>query len=146
MSADPIAAFLSGVQTGCWDALGPLLAADVVYDASVPGWRYRLSGRDAVLAELRRAWTGRHVWRIAEQRLAPTPDGAALELELRGRCPGDEDHAPHGQACRLASVFRLEAGRIAEQRLYCCGEWDEQTVSRIDAELGRETATQARGG
>ncbi len=37
------------------------------------------------------------------------------------------------EGCRIANIFRLEDGRIAEHRLYCCGEWDEETLRHIEA-------------
>ena len=36
--------FLDGVETGDWAGIEQHLAPDVVYDASVPGWRYQYQG------------------------------------------------------------------------------------------------------
>jgi hypothetical protein len=130
--------FLRAVESGDWAGLEPYLTEDVLYDASVPGWRYRRIGRPVVLQELGVAWTGKHTWRIVELHVSPTTDGAVVDLELRGRCPGDEDHPAHEEACRMANIFRLDDGRICEHRFYCCGEWDEETIRRIDEERATE--------
>lgn len=112
MDAVPAAvdALLAAMATGEWSPVGACITDDVVYDASVPGWHFAIQGADAVLAE------------------------------LRGRCPGHDDHPAHEEASRNALVFEIDdAGRISELRLICCGDWDEETIARIDAEAPRLT-------
>lgn len=121
------------MESGRWDGIADQLAPDVVYDASVPGWHYQYQGAARVAREYREEWTGRHPWRVVELHANPTPDGVVVGLEIRGRDPG----ADGDEACRLANVFRLADGRIALHRFYCCGEWDAETVRRIDAEAPR---------
>ena len=130
----PIRRFLEGLQTADWDGIKDCYTPDALYDATVPGWRYQYEGAARIARELREEWTGKHPWRIVELHVTPTPDGAVVDFEARGRCPGDAHHGPHEEAVRLANIFRLEEGRIAEHRCYCCGEWDEETLRRIEAE------------
>ena len=106
----------------------------MLYDASVPGWHYQYEGAERVAKEYENEWTGQHVWDVVEHHVSPTPDGVVLDFEARGTCRGDANHPPHEEAVRIANIFRLEGGRIAEHRFYCCGEWDEETLRRIEAE------------
>ena len=126
--------FLEGIQTANWDGIEAYYTPDVLYDASVPGWHYQYEGVARIIAELREEWTGKHPWRIVELHITPTADGAVVDFEVRGHCQGDEHHAPHEEGCRIANIFHLQAGRIAEHRFYCCGEWDEETLRHVDAE------------
>jgi hypothetical protein len=128
---------LDGMQTANWDGIEECFTADALYDASVPGWRYQYEGAERIARELREEWTAKHPWRIVELHVAPTAEGVVVDFEIRGRCPGDEHHTQHEEACRLANIFRLEDGRIAEHRFYCCGEWDEETLRRIEDEAPR---------
>lgn len=139
MTSLPIAVqrFLHGLETGEWDGIEQHLQTDVLYDASVPSWHYQYAGAAQVAREYREEWTGKHPWRIVERHVAATPDGVVVDFEARGRCPGDESHPAHEEAVRIANIFRLIEGRIAEHRFYCCGEWDAQTLRRIEAEAPR---------
>jgi hypothetical protein len=129
-----VARFLEGIETGDWGGMEEHLAPDVLYDASVPGWHYQYQGAARVVREFQNEWTRKHTWRVVESHAAYTPDGVVLDFEARGCCPGDESHAAHEEAIRMANIFRLEGGRIAEHRFYCCGEWDEETIRRIEEE------------
>lgn len=129
-----IQTFLEGIETGRWETIEHHLADDVFYDATVPGWHYQYEGAARVAEEYREEWTGKHTWRVVERHVSSTPDGAVVDFEARGRCPGDDNHAAHEEAVRIANIFRLKNGRIAEHRFYCCGEWDEETLRRIEAE------------
>jgi hypothetical protein len=130
-----VACFLRGLETGEWGAMESCLAPDVLYDATVPGWHYQYEGNERVLLEYREEWTGKHTWRIVERHAPIVAEGVAVvDLEARGRCPGDTGHASHEEAVRIANIFHLVGGRIAEHRFYCCGEWDEETLHRIETE------------
>lgn len=127
--------FLTGLQTGAWENIEDHLDPEVVYDASVPGWHYQYQGRDRIAAEYRSEWTGRHPWRLLEVNVDRCASGDVLvDFEARWGDPGDEE------ACRMANIFRFNAaGLIREHRLYCCGEWDPETVRRVDTAAPRVT-------
>jgi ketosteroid isomerase-like protein len=126
--------FLEGLQTGDWTGIEQYLTPDAIYDATVPGWRYQYRGAERIARELREDWTGRNTWRIVELHVTPTRDGVVVDFEARGRRPQGAA-LREGEVCaRLANIFRLEGGRIAEHRFYCAGEWDEATVRRIENE------------
>lgn len=125
--------FLEGLQTGDWSGMEDHLAEAVLYDASVPGWHYQYEGRDRIAAEYRGEWTGRHPWRLTELRVERCLSGAVVvDFEARWGAAGSEE------ACRMANVFRFDPDeRIAEHRLFCCGEWSPETVRSIDASAPR---------
>lgn len=127
---------LTAVETGDWSPVKDVVTDDVVYEATVPGWHFSMGGTDEVLAELA-TWTEQHPWRVHDVRLTRTESGVLAEMELRGRCPGDGDHAPHEEATRNALVFELADDRITELRLTCAGDWDEETIARIESEAPR---------
>lgn len=126
--------FLDGIQTGEWEGVEAYLTPDAIYDGSMPGWRAQYQGPERIARELREEWTGKHTWRIAEMHVHPTADGVVIDFEIRGRCPGDGTHVGHEEAARVANIFTLEDGRIAQHRYFCCGEWDEETLRRIEAD------------
>ncbi len=133
--------FLEGMETGNWDGMEDYYTPDAIYDATVPGWRYQYEGPVRILEELRDEWTGRNTWRFVELHIAPTADGVVVDFEARGQRPSHAHHGPHEVACRLANIFHLEGGRIAEHRFYCCGEWDEETIRHIETEAPKVRRT-----
>ena len=125
--------FLDGMESGEWDGVGGFITSDVLMDCSVPEWRFQYEGRDKMVDQFR-DWTSQHPWRVTDARYTGSSDGGVVELEIHGDCPGDDDHAPHEEMARQACVFSLRDGKIAEFRLYCAGEWNEEVMARIDAE------------
>ena len=131
-----VATLLGAIETGDWAPVKDVLTADVVYEGSVPGWHFSMAGVDDVVAELS-TWTEEHTWRYHERRVTRTDRGVLVECEMRGRCPGHEDHPPHEEASRNALVFELAGDAISEVRLICCGDWAEDVIARIEAEAPR---------
>ncbi len=137
---EAVGRFLAGLETGVWDGIEDHLDPEIVYDASVPGWHYQYQGRDQVAAEYRSEWTGRHPWRLVEVNVDPCASGAVLvDFEARWGDPGDEE------ACRMANIFRFSgSGLVREHRLYCCGEWDPDTVRRVDASAPQVSGSRSK--
>jgi hypothetical protein len=136
MAELPIAVqrFLDGIQTADWAGFEAYYTPEALYDATVPGWHCQYEGPERIVRELSEEWTGRNTWQIVEMHVQPFADGVVLDFAIRGWRPRGE-HWPGGEVyCRLANIFRLEDGRIAEHRYYCSGEWDEATVRRIETE------------
>jgi len=121
--------FVRRIETADWDGMEEHLTADVLYDASVPGWHYQYEGASRVVQEYREEWNGKYLWSVQVQRLVATQDQVVLGIEIHGQ-PIRADGPPPA-VCRLANFFRLEGDRIAEHRFYCCGEWDPETVRNI---------------
>lgn len=130
---EPVKCFLSALESGDWTGIEARLAADVLYDASVPSWHYQYEGRDRIAAEYRHEWTGRHPWRLTELNVECCRSGAVVvDFEARWGDDGSEE------ACRMANIFRFDRdGRIVEHRLYCSGEWEPDTVRHVDESAPR---------
>lgn len=126
----PVEELLDRITSASWAGMEQHLTDDVLYDASVPGWRYQYRGRDRVLQEYRDEWTGTYRWTVVELDAVVDGDGAFVLIEMHG-VPRDGDGDP--VVCRLSNLFRLEDGRIASHRYTCCGEWDPKTVQHIAA-------------
>lgn len=120
--------FLRRIETADWDGMEDHLTADVLYDASVPGWHYQYQGAGRVVREYREEWSGKYRWNVVQQNVVTTENTVVLDIEMHGE-PIRDGIVP--AVCRLANIFRLEGGRIAGHRYYCCGEWDPSTVQHI---------------
>lgn len=125
--------FLDGLTTGDWDGMEQHLTPDAIHDGSMPGWRVQYEGPDRIAKAYREEWTAKGTWRFAEHNVTRAGDTVVLDYEGAIINPDDDARL----VCRMANFFRLRDGRIAEHRYYCCGEWDEVTVRRIEAEAPR---------
>lgn len=121
--------FLDGLGSGDWTGIEAHLTLDVVQDGSMPGWRLQYQGPQRVVRALHEEWTDHGIWAITERHATVTDSTAVVELEA----VSSPDRGPR-RTVRMANVFTLREGRIAEHRYYCCGDWDEETVRRIEAE------------
>lgn len=107
-----------------------LFSDDVVFDATVPMWRYRTRGASATAAELGRwfADAGRFE---AFQRIA-LPTGALVEFTLTW----EERGVPH--ACHQSHRLEFGAdGRIRAITAFCGGRWP----AKLLAEMARADQT-----
>jgi len=136
---EAIRKFVEAMRTAQWDGLAAMYTDDALFDASVPNWHFQLEGGEKSVAQLA-DWFG-IAPTVFEPVVTATEDGAVVDFELRRTCPGNpsENHAPHLEGTRQAHIFRLRDGKIAEQRVYCSGEWLEEDWQRIDAEAPRVT-------
>ena len=119
--------FVRRIETAEWEGMEDHLTTDALYDASVPGWHYQYAGAGRVVQEYREEWSGKYRWTIVERHVVATDDDVVLAIEMHGSPIHDGPSA----VCRLANLFRLDDGRIAEHRYFCCGEWDPATVRHI---------------
>lgn len=141
---DAVQRFLEGVESGDWTGMEQHLTPDVVYDGSMPGWRAQYRGPARVTQDYREEWTGRHPWKVTNLNDTRADDVVVLDFEGTYASPGDGSNPPQRELFRMASFFRLRDGRIAEHRYFCCGEWDEATIRRIETtapRLEREVPT-----
>lgn len=129
---DAIRRFISTLATGKWADIADCYTPDAIFDASVPNWHFQWEGGDRCISQLQE-WFPAEA-RVVECNVVGTDEGAVVDFEIRRTCPGDSSHASHLEGGRQAHIFRLAGGRIAEQRVYCAGEWGEEDLRRIDAE------------
>jgi hypothetical protein len=117
-----LAAIEGATMTDC-DALGP----DVVLDATVPNWRFRVAGRPAVKAELSRWYADAGVFEEIKRTSLPT--GELIEFTLRW----EEHGVPH--AAHQAHVVEVTDDRITRDQVWCGGRWPAALLAEM-AEAG----------
>ena len=105
-------------------------AVDATLDATVPNWRYTVSGGTNVEAELARWFAD--PGRFEEFAVTPLEDGALLQFVLTW----EEDGGPH--MCHQAHRLEVRDGLIAKDTAFCGGRWG--------AALQAEMADAAAGG
>jgi hypothetical protein len=103
---------------------------DAVLDATVPNWRFRVTGSEQVEAELAHWFAD--PGRFEELSVTPLPDGALLEFVLTWEEYGE----PH--MCHQTHRLQLRNGLIVSDTAWCGGRWG--------AALQAEMAEAAAGG
>ncbi len=103
-----------------------LFSADVVLDATVPGWRFAELGADAV-ARRYSAWFNEPAAFEELERL-PVDGGEVVTYLLTWVERGGPHAAHHCHVLRLAAD-----GRIAEDRFFCGGRWDAGLLAEMAA-------------
>ena len=118
-----IDSFLSSI---CGDHGAPPWTDDAVLDAVVPGWRFSVTGADAIDGQFR-SWF-RDPGTLEELRRHPVPTGEVVELTVTWV----EDGVPH--AARQVHVLELDAdGRITHDGMWCGGRWPAQLLAQMEA-------------
>ncbi len=123
---------LEGIESGDWEGMEQHFTPDALYDGSMPGWRVQYEGPVRIVQELREVWTGAHTWRLVERHAIRAGDNVVVDFEAHGTAPASDSEPARDERYRMANIFRLDDGRIAEHRYYCCGVWDEATVRQIE--------------
>ena len=102
-----------------------LFTDDAVLDATVPNWRLRRSGSDAIAAELS-TWyhDPGHVDKLSIRDVA---NGVAVEVDLSW----NDDGVPH--ACHQMHVIRIAEDRIASDTVFCGGRWPADLLAEMEA-------------
>lgn len=117
--------FLDAIRSGL--GIPPdLLAADATLDATVPNWRMKVVGRDAVAAEYGRWFHDpgafEELWRSAVA-------GGEMVSYLLTWTEGGVPHAAHH-----CHILRLDdEGRIATDMCFCGGRWDAAMLADMAA-------------
>lgn len=103
-----------------------LLAGDATLDATVPGWRFVVSGRDAVAAQYG-TWFANPA---AFEELVRRPvDGGEVVTYL---LTWEEAGVPH--AAHHCHVLAFDAdGRVARDVSFCGGRWDAARLAEMAA-------------
>jgi len=124
MNSDPIGAFLTAVQAAAIHETD-VYAEDAVLDATVPNWRFRAVGPEAIKAEYAR-WFTEPVTFAALERI-PVPDGEFVIYE--------HEWLQHGVRHRGHHAHRLVVrdGRIASDTVWCGGKWPEPLLNEMAA-------------
>jgi hypothetical protein len=111
---NPIDRFTQAIETASLGGAG-VFAADAVLDATVPHWRYTVSGAENIEAELGRWYAD--PGRFEEIRRTSLPEGELVEFVLTW----EEDGEPH--MAHQAHVIEVRDGLITRDRAWCGGRW-----------------------
>jgi hypothetical protein len=117
--------FLTAVETaaiaGC-DAW----SADATLDATVPNWRLRAAGADAIRAEYGRWFADKAVFEDLHRH--PVPGiGEVVEYTLRWT----ENGVPH--AAHHMHLLTVRADRIVSDLAFCGGRWPATLLAEMEA-------------
>jgi hypothetical protein len=103
-----------------------LLAADIVLDATVPGWRFTVRGWEAVARQYA-GWFADQATFEELERL-PVAGGEVVTYLLTW----EQNGVP--QAAHHCHVLRFDAdGGIAQDRFFCGGRWDAARLAEMAA-------------
>ena len=116
--------FLNAIETATIPAC-EAWSADATLDATVPNWRLRASGPDAIRAEYAR-WFADPA-RFDELRRHPIGDGEVVEYTLSW----SENGVPH--AAHHMHLLTVRDGRIAADTVMCGGRWPAGLLAEMEA-------------
>jgi hypothetical protein len=121
-NTDPVTTYLTAIENatipGC-DGLAP----GVVLDATVPNWRFRVEGRDAVREELARWYAD--AGSFEELTRTSLPSGELVQFTLRWV----EGGVPH-QAHQIHIVEVVDGGIVADT-VWCGGRWSAALLAEM---------------
>ena len=118
--------FLDAICTGA-GVPADVLAPDAELDATVPGWRLRRRGAEAVAAQYSQWFADPAAFEELDRQAFP--GGAVVTYLLAW----EEGGVPH--AARHCHVLRFDGdGLIAEDRFFCGGRWDAALLAEMAAD------------
>jgi len=120
MNNDPIGDFLKAVETAAIDKTDAF-ADGVVLDATVPNWRFRVVGQQAVKAEYIN-WFADPATFVALERI-PVPGGELVMYEHEFVHDGVRHRGHH------AHHLVVRDGKIASDTVWCGGKWPEPLLN-----------------
>jgi hypothetical protein len=125
---DPVTRLLDAVAAGA-GIPADLYTPAVVFDATVPMWRFEVHGPAAVAAQLSRWYDAPGF--LTEVTRSPLPDGELVRFTLEWIENGGPwiTHQVH--------VLTTDGGRISRQEAWCGGRWPAALQAEIEADLQR---------
>jgi hypothetical protein len=112
--SNPIDRFTHAIETASLAGSG-VFAHDAILDATVPNWRYTVSGVRDIETELGRWYAD--PGRFEELRRTPLANGELVEFVLTW----EENGEPH--MCHQAHHIEVHDGLITRDRAWCGGRW-----------------------
>jgi hypothetical protein len=122
METDPVGAFLAAIEGAALTE--DIFCGDVVLDATVPNWRFRVQGAGPVRDELGRWYAD--PGRFGEVGRNTIDGGELVEFTFSW----EELGVPH--MCHQAHVVRLRDGRIASDTVFCGGRWPHSLLVQME--------------
>ena len=98
---------------------------DAVLDATVPNWRFQVTGADAIQAEYAKWFAD--PGEFEQLRRRPTEDGEVVEYTLTWT----EDGVAH--AAHHMHLLTVDAGLIVADTVLCGGRWPQSLLAEMAA-------------
>lgn len=134
--ASAVDSLLEAIQTGAGGTVAELYAPDARLDATVPGWRFSLTGGAAIAAQY--AGWFRDAARFEELDRLPVPGGEVVRYLLAW----SEDGVPHtAHHCHLLALDD-QSGLLTAEHLFCGGRWDAALMAAME-DAARESTGHA---
>jgi hypothetical protein len=121
--SDAVTELLDAIEAGV-PVPAHVLTDDVLFDATVPDWRFSCRGQDAVIAQLAQ-WYG-DPGAFEELRRTPLPNGELVEFLLTWVLDG----VPH--AAHQVHLLEISDGRISKDTAFCGGRWDAGRLAEME--------------
>ncbi|PZS30287.1 MAG: hypothetical protein DLM58_13930 [Pseudonocardiales bacterium] len=114
--------FLAAVEAAEIDGCN-VWSPDAVVDATVPNWRFHISGQDAIRAEYAKWFADPGTFE--QLRRLPTEDGEVVEYTLAWT----EDGVSH--AAHHIHLLTVERGLIVADTVVCGGRWPASLLAEM---------------
>jgi len=124
VNEDPVQRLVDAIAAGAGIPDG-LFAADAVFDATVPHWRFATIGAPAIGAELAKWYKDPATIDNVVRR--PITGGAALELEFSW----EDEGVPH--AAHQLHVLIVDGSTITRDTVWCGGRWGAELLAEMEA-------------
>lgn len=100
-------------------------AADAIFDAVVPNWRFPVSGAERIGCQLAEWFS--YPGTVEELERHTTPTGAVVTYTVTW----EENGVPH--AARHVHVLTIENDRITRDQFWCGGRWPAPLLAEMEA-------------
>lgn len=132
MKDDPVGAFLKAVEAAAIDEID-VYAEDAVLDATVPNWRFKVEGSEAIRAQYAK-WFSEPTT-FVELRRFPLPDGEFVAYEVEWVDAGVRTRTHH------AHHVVVRDGKVTSDTVWCGGPRPEETLlAEVEAAKGEGQA------
>jgi hypothetical protein len=121
--------FIEAITAGRGGDLADIYADDAELDATVPNWRFSMTGADAIGAEFARSFA--HPGQLEESDRRETADGVVITYLLTW----EQDGVPHAaHHCHVLTIDpTIEDGRIVADKVWCGGRWPAALLAEMEA-------------
>ncbi|HVA09587.1 MAG TPA: hypothetical protein VNG12_22905 [Acidimicrobiales bacterium] len=126
-SAGPIDRYLKAIEQGDMPSCNAL-SPGVELDATVPNWRFTVSGDQAVRDELARWYADEGTFE--ELQRTPVPSGELVQFTLRW----EEGGVPY--AAHQVHILEVADGLIARDQVWCGGRWPASLLAQMAEAAG----------
>lgn len=126
---DAVTMLLGAIERGDTDGLADAFAPNAILDATIPHWRFSVTGADAIADQLASWFAEPGVFE--ELHRTPLHNGELVEFVLTWH----ENGVPH--AVHQAHIVKLAQERIVEDVMFCGGRWPAELLAEMEAARAR---------